>query len=248
MSDRSLRLDGVGPPHIPVRRMPSIPGPAGADGQAAARGDHPRPRPRAVAAVARVAAGDRRRAHRPDQARLGHGVREQGRPREGRAVPAGRRAHLPGRHAAGDRRASGGLDRYVEWLRGSGSTTSRCPTGRCRSRRSASARSSPSSPASSPSSPRWEQERPDAVGRGVVRGDAQRPRGRRGVVIGEGRESGTVGLFDDHGDVHADLVDAIVARSGWRRSSSRRRTSAAGLAAAPPRAERQPRQRRTTTT
>ena len=29
-------------------------------------------------------------------------------------------------------------------------------------------------------------------------------------VIGEGRESGTVGLFDDHGAVHADLVDAIV--------------------------------------
>ena len=29
------------------------------------------------------------------------------------------------------------------------------------------------------------------------------------LVIGEGRESGTVGLFDDHGAVHADLVDAI---------------------------------------
>jgi phosphosulfolactate synthase len=33
-------------------------------------------------------------------------------------------------------------------------------------------------------------------------------------VIGEGRESGTVGLFDDHGDVHADLVDAIVRALG----------------------------------
>jgi len=33
-------------------------------------------------------------------------------------------------------------------------------------------------------------------------------------VIGEGRESGTVGLFDDHGDVHADLVDAIVGALG----------------------------------
>jgi phosphosulfolactate synthase len=33
-------------------------------------------------------------------------------------------------------------------------------------------------------------------------------------VIGEGRESGTVGLFDDHGDVHADLVDAIVRAVG----------------------------------
>jgi phosphosulfolactate synthase len=33
-------------------------------------------------------------------------------------------------------------------------------------------------------------------------------------VIGEGRESGTVGLFDDHGTVHADLVDAIVRALG----------------------------------
>ena len=33
-------------------------------------------------------------------------------------------------------------------------------------------------------------------------------------VIGEGRESGTVGLFDDHGSVHADLVDAIVRALG----------------------------------
>ncbi|MGH2969909.1 MAG: phosphosulfolactate synthase [Solirubrobacteraceae bacterium] len=33
-------------------------------------------------------------------------------------------------------------------------------------------------------------------------------------VIGEGRESGTVGLFDDHGAVHADLVDAIVRALG----------------------------------
>jgi phosphosulfolactate synthase len=33
-------------------------------------------------------------------------------------------------------------------------------------------------------------------------------------VIGEGRESGTVGLFDDHGDVHVELVDAIVRAIG----------------------------------
>ena len=33
-------------------------------------------------------------------------------------------------------------------------------------------------------------------------------------VIGEGRESGNVGLFDDHGTVHTDLVDAIVRALG----------------------------------
>ena len=63
-------------------------------------------------------------------------------------------------------------------------------------------------------------------------------------VIGEGRESGTVGLFDDHGDVHADLVDAIVRRARPRDGHLRGAAPvAADVAAAPPRAERQPRQR-----
>jgi len=34
------------------------------------------------------------------------------------------------------------------------------------------------------------------------------------LVIAEGRESGTVGLFDSHGDVHADLVERIVGAVG----------------------------------
>ena len=33
-------------------------------------------------------------------------------------------------------------------------------------------------------------------------------------VVTEGRESGTVGLFDDAGDVHGELVDAILAAVG----------------------------------
>ena len=36
------------------------------------------------------------------------------------------------------------------------------------------------------------------------------------MVIAEGRESGTVGLFDAAGEVHGELVDAILARSARR--------------------------------
>ena len=43
-------------------------------------------------------------------------------------------------------------------------------------------------------------------------------------MVTEGRESGTVGLFDPDGQVRADVVDAVVAGVGvGRRSSSRRR-------------------------
>src|SRR5688572_30081584 len=60
--------------HLP--RGPGLPRPARADGKAAAGGHHTRPGPGALAAGARVAARDRERAHRPDQARLGHRLRD----------------------------------------------------------------------------------------------------------------------------------------------------------------------------
>ena len=81
--------------------------PAGAHAQAAARGDHARPRPRAVAVRPGVAADHRRRAHRPDQARLGHGVRERRGRRQGRDLPGRRDRAVPRRDAAGGRRRAG---------------------------------------------------------------------------------------------------------------------------------------------
>jgi phosphosulfolactate synthase len=37
------------------------------------------------------------------------------------------------------------------------------------------------------------------------------------LVIAEGRESGTIGLFDSSGAVHTDLVESILRASGTRR-------------------------------
>ena len=109
----------------------------------------------------------------------------------------------------------GVLDRYVEWLRGLGIdhvevSNGSLPISAGRKREViaelaaeftviAEVGSKTSKPAVAS---KWVEEMLGDLAAGAV------------WVIGEGRESGTVGLFDDHGDVHADLVDAIVRALG----------------------------------
>ena len=164
---------------------------------------------------------------------------------QGRDLPRRRRRDLPRRHAAGDRRPPGQLDRYVEWLRELGIdhvevSNGSLPMARGRkaeliaqlageftviaevgSKRDARTRS-----------PRdWCAEMLCDLAAGAA------------LVIAEGRESGTVGLFDATGEVHGELVDAILharrSRDGDLRGAA---ALPAGVAAAPRRAERQPRQ------
>ena len=109
----------------------------------------------------------------------------------------------------------GVLDRYVEWLRGLGIdhvevSDGSLPISAGRKREiiaelaaEFTVISEVGSKTSRPAvASKWVEEMLSDLAAGAV------------WVIGEGRESGTVGLFDDHGDVHADLVDAIVRAVG----------------------------------
>ena len=213
--DRSLRLDGLPPP----RRRRAIPPdfldlPERTSKPRRAGITHVLDRglsPLALESLLETA------GEHIDLLKLGWGTAyvSHGVPRQGRAVPRGRRTGLPGRHAAGDRRRQGRLEQYVEWLRELGIDHVEVSNGSLPialdDKRELIARLAAeftvvaevgSKGEAAAVAEEWVEEMLGDVAAGAV------------WVIGEGRESGTVGLFDANGAVHADLVDAIVRALG----------------------------------
>src|SRR3954454_21024131 len=109
MKGHAVPIAATGRNAADAQRAPhaALPRPAGPHLQAAPCGHYARARPWIVAIRTRVAADHRRRAHRPDQARLGHGVRQRRGRRQGRDLPRRRDRAVPGRHAAGGRGGAG---------------------------------------------------------------------------------------------------------------------------------------------
>jgi phosphosulfolactate synthase len=215
MSDRSLRLDGVGPPHVPVRRMPSfldLPDRT----RKPRRGGITHVLDRGMSPLSLesllITAGDH-----IDLIKLGWGtayVSAAVNDKVSICRDAGV-AICPGGTLLEIAVHQGRLDHFVEWLRELGIDHIEVSNG------------------SLPMEPRRKAELiarlageftviaevgsksgPDAVADDWCAEMLADLAAGAALVIAEGRESGTVGLFDSAGDVHGELVDAILVAVG----------------------------------